>query len=79
MDVTLLGTTIDVRPLQPEKAELPMDVTLLGIVSVVSPLQPSKARAAIPNVPSSKVIDVPLVIVPLYLYATLPAYTSPSD
>ena len=40
MDVTLLGMVRDVRPLQPEKADLPMDVTLLGMVRDVRPLQP---------------------------------------
>ena len=33
----------DVRPLQPEKASLPMLVTLLGMVTDVRPLQPEKA------------------------------------
>ena len=39
MLVTLFGIVIDVRPLQPENAELPILVTLLGIVIDVRPLQ----------------------------------------
>jgi hypothetical protein len=39
MEVTELGIVKDVKPLQPEKAELPMKVTELGIVSDVKPLQ----------------------------------------
>ena len=39
MDVTLLGMSNDVRPLQPEKAFLPMDVTLLGMFTDVRLLQ----------------------------------------
>ena len=73
MIVTLLGMVIDVRPLQPEKAEYPMLVTLLGMVIDVRPLQPSKADSPMPNVPSSSVILVPVAIVPLYLYAIIPA------
>ena len=34
------STTMDVRPLQPLNAQLPMAVTLLGIVMEVRPLQP---------------------------------------
>ena len=34
-----LSTLIEVRPLQGEKAEVPMDVTLLGMVTEVRPLQ----------------------------------------
>ena len=38
-----LSTTMEVRPLQPEKEPLLMLVTLLGIVMEVRPLQPEKA------------------------------------
>ena len=37
MDVTLLGIIMDVRPLHPEKTELPIDVKLLGMVTDVKP------------------------------------------
>ena len=40
---TLSGMAIEVKPLQPEKAELPMLVTLSGMVIEVKPLQPEKA------------------------------------
>ena len=43
MLVTLSGMVIDVRPLQPEKAELLILVTLSGMVIDVRPLQPEKA------------------------------------
>ena len=43
MVVTLLGIVIDVKPVQPEKARLPILVTLLGIVMDVKPVQPPKA------------------------------------
>ena len=43
MLVTLFGMVIEVKPLQPEKALLPMLVTLLGMVMEVKPLQPQKA------------------------------------
>ena len=39
MLVTLLGIVTEVKPLQPQKASLPMLVTLLGIVTEVKPLQ----------------------------------------
>ena len=78
IDVTLLGIFTEVRPEQPEKALPPIDVTLLGMVSEVRPEQPEKALPAIPNVPSCNVIDVFSGIVPIYLYATLPAYIKPS-
>ena len=39
MLVTLSGIVTLVKPLQPEKAELPILVTLSGIVMLVSPLQ----------------------------------------
>ena len=32
----------EVKPVQPEKAELPMEVTLLGMVMEVKPMQPLK-------------------------------------
>ena len=78
MLVTLLGMVTDVSPLQPENAYSPMLVTLLGMVTDVSLLQPWNAKLPIPTVPSLNVIDVLLGMVPLYMYATLPAYTSPS-
>jgi hypothetical protein len=37
MLITLLGSVIDVRSLQPEKAFLPMLVTLLGMVVFLHP------------------------------------------
>ena len=40
MLVTLSGIVMLVRPLQPEKAELPMLVTLSGIVTLAKLLQP---------------------------------------
>ena len=43
MLVTLLGIVTEVKPLQPEKALLPMLVTLLGIVTEVKLLQPENA------------------------------------
>ena len=39
----------EVRPLQPEKAELPMEVTLLGILTVVMLRQPLKAESLMPT------------------------------
>ena len=44
MLVTLSGMVIDVKPLQPEKADCPMLITLSGMVMDVKPLQPEKAR-----------------------------------
>ena len=43
MLVTLLGIVTEVKPVQPEKALIPMLVTLLGIVTEVKPVQPEKA------------------------------------
>ena len=43
MLVTLLGIVIEVRPLQPSKAQDPMLVTLSGIVIEVRPMQSSNA------------------------------------
>jgi hypothetical protein len=40
MEVTEFGIVTLVRPLQPEKAQLPMEVTEAGIVTLVRPLQP---------------------------------------
>ena len=60
-------------------AELPMLITLLGMSIDVRPLQPLNAEPAMPNVPSLRAILVLSGIVPLYLYATSPAYTTPSD
>jgi hypothetical protein len=42
MLVTLEGMVTEVRPLQPEKALLPMLVTLEGMVTEVRLLQPEK-------------------------------------
>ena len=41
--VTPSGMMTEVRPVQPENAELPMLVTLSGIVTDVSPVQPENA------------------------------------
>jgi len=43
MLVTDAGIVTLVRPVQPEKAELPMLVTDAGIVTLVRPVQPEKA------------------------------------
>lgn len=43
MFFTLEGMVTEVRPLQEEKAELPMLVTPEGMVAEVRPLQPEKA------------------------------------
>ena len=43
MLVTLLGMVMEVKPVQPEKAEPPMLITLLGMVTEVKLLQPPKA------------------------------------
>ena len=55
-----------------------MLVTLLGIVIEVRLEQLENALPAIPIVPSLIEIDVFDGIQPLYLYATFPAYISPS-
>ena len=47
MEVTLLGMVTEVKPEQPEKAEIPMEVTLLGMVMEVRPEQPEKANHTI--------------------------------
>ena len=41
------STTIDVKPLHPEKAEFPIVETELGMVKEVRPLHPSKALDSI--------------------------------
>ena len=69
---------MEVRPEQPENALVPMQVTLDGIVTEVNLEQPENAFSAMPFVPSMIVMFVLVGIVPLYLYATFPAYTSPS-
>lgn len=43
MEVTPSGMVTDVRPVQPEKALLPIKVTLLGIVMEVRLVQPLNA------------------------------------
>ena len=43
MLVTPLGIVIEVKEVQPEKAELPMLVTLLGISSTTALLTPLKS------------------------------------
>ena len=35
MEVTPVGMVIEVKPLQPENAQLPMEVTLFGMVTEV--------------------------------------------
>ena len=79
MDVTLLGMVIDVKPVQSWNAALPIVVTLLGISIDIMFIQLEKARSAIPTVSSLRCIAEPTGIDPLYVYATLPAYTTPSD
>ena len=55
-----------------------MVVTELGMVTLVRPVQPEKAEFAIALVPALRTMLVPFGMVPLYLYATRPAYTRPS-
>ena len=43
MDVTELGISTEVSPVQPENASDPMDVTESGIVIEVSPVHPENA------------------------------------
>ena len=45
MLVTLSGIVIDVKPVQPEKAEVPMLVTPFLMVTNVKPVQPEKAES----------------------------------
>ena len=73
IEVTELPIVTDVKPLQPEKAELPIEATELGIVTDVKPLQFWKQHGEIETVPSFMEINVPEGIMPLYVYATLPA------
>ena len=73
ISVTEFGIVTDVSPLQLQNAYSPIEVTELGIVTDVSPLQLSNAHTAMPSVPSFMIIEVLFGIVPLYLYATLPA------
>ena len=72
------STLIEVRPLQPSKAQLPILVTLFGMVTEVRPEQSEKAPFEIFNVPSLIVIDVLSGIIPLYWYAIFLIYTNPS-
>ena len=51
IEVTPSGIVIEVKLLQPSKAELPIEVTPSGIVIVVNLLQFSKAYGFIPVVP----------------------------
>jgi len=37
------GIVIEVIPVQPQKAELPIEITLLGMVTEANPLQPANA------------------------------------
>ncbi len=48
------------------------------MVTLVNPLQSKNAPSAIPLVPAFSDMAVPFGMVPLYLYATSPAYRSPS-
>ena len=66
------------RLVQPRKASSPMVVTLSGIIMLFNPLQLTNVELLMEIVSLFKVIEVFSGIVPLYLYATLPAYTSPS-
>ena len=52
MLVTLLGSTMPVRPVQPRNALSPMLVTLLPMVTLVKPEQPENAAAPMPVTPS---------------------------
>jgi hypothetical protein len=77
MFVTELGMVTLVKRVQSLNASLPMFVTELGMYTLVKPMLAENALSAIPFVPSLSVMDVSLVIPPLYLYATSPAYTTP--
>ena len=76
--VTPFGMVTVVRPVQLLNARSPILVTLFGISIEIRLLQFINVPYAIPNVPSSIVILVLAGIVPLYIYATFPAYTNPS-
>ena len=76
--VTELGIVTEVKPLQPEKALTPIEVTELPMVTEVKPVHRKKQPSAIPVHPLISTIDVPFGIIPLYSYATIPAYTIPS-
>ena len=56
MLVTPSGMVMEVRPLQPEKALLPMLVTPSGMVMEVRPLQPEKALLPMLVTPSGIVV-----------------------
>ena len=47
MLVTLLGISIEVNPLQSQRADIPIDVTLLGITTEVKLLQSEKVKSLI--------------------------------
>ena len=66
MEVTELGISIEVKPLQPENASRPISVTELGIVKDVKPLQSEKQCGEIETVPSLMLMAVLDGIVPLY-------------
>ena len=50
-----------VKPVQPEKAPLPIEVTLLGMVTSVKPVQPEKAELPIEVTLLGMVTSVKLV------------------
>ena len=85
MLVTLLGMVMDVRPLHPSKAEVPMLVTLLGMVMDVREVHEPKALLSILVSPvkycnsSNEVIFVPINTVPkLVTSAASDSLSSPS-
>ena len=46
MEVTEVGISTEVKPVQPENAALPMEVTEDGISIEVKPVQPENAQAS---------------------------------
>ena len=79
IEVIVSGRTAEVKPVQPLKALQPIKVTEAGMETEVKPVQPSNAQGLIETEPSFMTTEVPQGISPLYLYATLPIYTIPSD
>jgi hypothetical protein len=61
MEVILLGTSMEVSPLQPKKAPFPMLVTLLGIIIELNPLQYSNELFPIEVTLLGIVMEVKLV------------------